>query len=55
MSYLLKRLLCVFGVHWSGRTDGGAMGDAMQCDICGLDAYDAIGVVIHDRSKDNGH
>lgn len=50
MKKLFKRFLCVFGVHWSGRTDGGAMGDAIQCAICGCDHY-GPGWVVHDRSK----
>lgn len=33
------RVLCAFDVHWHGRTDGGCMGDAYQCHVCGLDTY----------------
>jgi hypothetical protein len=55
---LLKRLLCCVNVHWSGRTDGGGMGDAIQCDICKCDYYPSgagwpfDGIVIHDHSKE---
>ena len=47
-------VLCYFGVHWHGRTDGGAMGDATQCFICGLDQYSALGEwVVNDHKA--GH
>lgn len=37
-----KRILCAFGVHWSGVTGLGMCGDAACCDICGLDTYDIL-------------
>lgn len=40
------RLLCVVGIHWHGRTDGGGMGDAYQCHVCGRDNYCPC-VIIH--------
>lgn len=43
------RLLCTFGVHWSGRSDGGLMGDAVSCDVCGMDRYGPA-FIVHDRS-----
>lgn len=33
------RILCFFGIHWHGRNDGGMMGDAYQCHVCGRDNY----------------
>jgi hypothetical protein len=38
----MKRILCWFGLHWSGTTDGGLMGDAMCCDVCGTDKYPEV-------------
>jgi len=33
------RILCGMGLHWSGTTDGGLMGDRQCCDHCGMDRY----------------
>lgn len=52
MKHFLLRILCCFGIHWAGRSDGGGMGDAIQCDICKCDYY-GPGWVVHDRSKEN--
>ncbi len=46
-----KRILCDFGIHWSGRSNGGGMGDAYSCDICGRDNYSPC-FLVHDRSKE---
>lgn len=39
MARLLKRLLCVFGLHWEGQKSLGMYGDAARCSVCGMDAY----------------
>ncbi len=51
MLYFFKRLLCCVNIHWSGRSDMGGMGDAIQCDICKCDSY-GPGFVINDRATD---
>lgn len=40
------RVLCCFGIHWHGRRDGGCMGDAYQCHVCGRDSYGPC-IIIH--------
>ena len=45
------RILCVFGIHWHGRTDGGGMGDATQCHVCGLDTYGG-GFIVHKEENE---
>ena len=47
-----KRILCTFGIHYSGTTDGGCMGDALRCDICGRDEYPEyfFGIILNRRS-----
>lgn len=49
----MKRLLCWFGIHWSGTVDGGLMGDAMCCDVCGQDKYTESfkGILLHQRLR----
>ena len=45
----LKLILCRLSlgfIHWEGRNDGGGMGDAIRCDICGRDDY-GVGWVVH--------
>lgn len=44
------RVLCVFGIHWHGRKDGGGMGDANQCHVCGLDTYATL-FIVHREDK----
>lgn len=43
----IKRVLCFFGIHWSGIYGLGMYDDASRCDICGKDAYDLF--IIHKR------
>ena len=43
------RLLCMVGVHWHGRSDGGGMGDAYSCHVCGRDNYWPC-FIVHDES-----
>lgn len=49
-------LLCKLGIHMHGRTDGGGMGDAYQCHVCGLDSYCDWSLtppfIVHDESKE---
>ncbi len=45
--------LCLLGIHWHGRTDGGCMGDSNQCHVCGKDSYNSIGIIVHDESKED--
>lgn len=45
-----KRCLCVIGIHWTGRSDGGGMGDAVSCDVCGMDRYGPA-IIVNDVSK----
>ena len=46
------RILCCFGIHWHGRRDGGGMGDAIQCHVCGLDAYFMPGFIVHREDEE---
>lgn len=45
------KVLCMFGIHWHGRTDGGGMGDANQCHVCGLDTYGRA-LIIHKENEE---
>lgn len=47
------RILCIFGIHWHGRKDGGGMGDAFQCHVCKRDDYAPWGIIIHREDKPN--
>jgi hypothetical protein len=44
------RILCFFGIHWAGASDGGGMGDAYSCDVCDRDSYFPC-FLLHDRAK----
>lgn len=47
----MGRALCKLGIHYSGTIDGGGMGDAMTCDVCGISKYPEVfpGFIIHER------
>lgn len=43
---------CSIGLHYSGTTDGGGMGDCWTCDWCGKDKYPEVfpGTILRQRS-----
>lgn len=49
---ILIKIGCLIGMHYSGTTDGGGMGDAMRCDWCKLDKYPEafMGTILRGRS-----
>lgn len=49
----LKRVLCVFGIHWEGVVSLGMYGDAAQCYVCGRDSYDVFIINPRNESEEN--
>ena len=49
---LASKYMCMIGLHYSGTNDGGSMGDAIKCDVCGQDKYPEVflGTLLHPRS-----
>lgn len=44
----LKRILCLFRIHWEGWSGLGMYGDAARCAVCGKDRYGLV--VLHERA-----
>jgi len=51
--WFIKRLLCTFGIHWSGREGPeGMYGDCRFCDVCGEEAYDIFIIRLRKGEQD---